>query len=75
MNTVKTQLLLIALGILIAGVASLFELYWIIGLVVMALPFVVLWLVYRVLTEKVEVKGDFEDRFYQDWEYRRNNPR
>lgn len=74
MQTVKNQLLLIALGILIAGVASLFELYWIIGMVVLLLPAVVMWLVWRVLTEKVEVKGDFEDRFYQDWEYRRNNP-
>ncbi len=74
MQTVKNQLLLIALGILIAGVASLFKLYWIIGMVVLLLPAVVMWLVWRVLTEKVEVKGDFEDRFYQDWEYRRNNP-
>lgn len=73
MQHVKTQLLLIALGILIAGIASLFELYWIIGLVVVLLPAVVIWLVWRILSEKVEVRGDFEDRFYQDWEYRRNN--
>lgn len=69
MEPVKNSTLLIALLILLAGLASAYNWMVGVGLVVLALPLIVLRMVYLTLTDKWESKHHFEDRFYEDWEY------
>lgn len=71
MEPVKNSTLLIALLILLAGLASAYNWMIGVGLIVLALPIIVLRMVYRTLTDKWESKHHFEDRFYEDWEYQR----
>lgn len=71
MEPVKNSTLLIALLILLAGLASAYNWMVGVGLVVLALPLIVLRMVYLTLTDKWESKHHFEDRFYEDWEYQR----
>lgn len=40
---------------------------------VSASPLVVLYTVYKVLKDPEEPQQSFEEFFYQDWQYRRNN--
>lgn len=35
-------------------------------------PLIVLWVVYKVLKDPIEVRETFEEQFYQDHPYRRN---
>jgi hypothetical protein len=72
MEIVRTPLLLVALGILLAGLASLFNLDLLLTAVILTLPFVLIWMVWRVLRDNYEVAESFDDRFYQDWDYRRS---
>lgn len=72
MEIVRTPLLLVALGILLAGLASLFDLDLLLTGVILTLPLVLFWMVWRVLRDNYEVAESFEDRFYQDWDYRRS---
>lgn len=72
MDIVRTPLLLVALGILLAGLASHFGLDLLLTAVILILPFVLIWMVWRVLRDQYEVVESFEDRFYQDWDYRRS---
>lgn len=72
MEIVRTPLLLVALGILLAGMASLFDLDLLLTGVILTLPLVLFWMVWRVLRDNYEVAESFEDRFYQDWDYRRS---
>lgn len=71
MEPVKNSTLLIALLILLAGLASAYNWMVGVGLVVLALPLIVLRMVYLTLTDKWESKHHFEDRFYEDWGYQR----
>ena len=71
MEPVKNSTLLIALLILLAGLASAYNWMIGVGVIVLALPLIVLRMVYRTLTDKWESKHHFEDRFYEDWEYQR----
>ena len=72
MEIVRTPLLLVALGILLAGLASLFDLDLLLTGVILTLPLVLFWMVWRVLRDNYEVAESFEERFYQDWDYRRS---
>ncbi len=46
---------------------------WLALLLVSLSPLLVIWLVYRVLKDPYASTHTFEDRFYEDNEYRRNN--
>lgn len=71
MEIVRTPLLLVALGIVLAGLASLFDLELLVTAVVLTLPFVLIWMVWRVLRGNHDVAESFDNQFYQDWNYRR----
>ncbi len=72
MELVRTPLLLVTLGILLAGLASLFDLNLLLTAVILTLPLVLFWMVWRVLRDNHEVVESFNERFYQDWDYRRS---
>lgn len=72
MDIVRTPLLLVATGILLAGLASLFDLNLLLTAVILTLPFVLIWMVWRILSDNYEVVESFDERFYQDWDYRRS---
>lgn len=71
MEIVRTPLLLVGLGILLAGLASFFDLNLLLTAVILTLPFVLFWMVWRILRDNYEVVESFDDKFYQDWDYRR----
>lgn len=72
MGIVKNHLILVALGILLAGFAVMLGWMWLIGAIIVLMPVVVISLVWRILSDPIEAVGNFEHRFYQDWTYERN---
>lgn len=36
-------------------------------------PVVIIWLAYRTLTDRHETSQNFGERFYEDYDYQRNN--
>lgn len=75
MALLRTPLLLVAAGIVTAIIASHYSAYLVVGVVILLMPFLVIWLVWRILHDTFTTEERFDDKFYQDLDYRRVNDR